>query len=247
MLSDYSFSLPFTGEVGPSMELFFIHPLLTTLAPLVCAFIMSLLFRLVEDIRSICLTYSTVALAFGVLSCLSFDKANLGFQFLYRFSPAAHYNLTFTVGVDGISMVFLLLTLFIFPILFLASWSVTKAPKHFLSYLLAMEILLVLTFSTMDLFYFYVFFESLLIPMFILIGVWGARERKIKAAYYFFLYTLFGSLFMLFGILYLYFITGSTNYTVLLNCVLDAEQQCVIWVCFFLAFAVKMPLFPFHI
>jgi len=83
----------------------------------------------------------------------------------------------------------------------------------------------VLTFSVLDIFYFYVFFESLLIPMFILIGVWGARERKIKAAYYFFLYTLFGSLFMLFGMIYLYFITGSTNFFVLLNTDLDAEQQ----------------------
>lgn len=82
-----------------------------------------------------------------------------------------------------------------------------------------------LTFSVLDIFYFYVFFESLLIPMFILIGVWGARERKIKAAYYFFLYTLFGSLFMLFGMIYLYFITGSTNFFVLLNTQLDAEQQ----------------------
>lgn len=88
-----------------------------------------------------------------------------------------------------------------------------------------MEILLVLTFTTLDLFYFYVFFESLLIPMFILIGIWGARERKIKAAYLFFLYTLFGSLIMLFGVLYLYLITGSTNYFVLLNTTLEADQQ----------------------
>lgn len=88
-----------------------------------------------------------------------------------------------------------------------------------------MELLLVVTFTTLDLFYFYVFFESLLIPMFIMIGVWGARERKIKAAYYFFLYTLFGSLFMLFGVLYLYFIAGSTNYFVILYTHLDAEQQ----------------------
>lgn len=110
-----------------------------------------------------------------------------------------------------------------------------------------MELLLVLTFTTTDLLYFYVFFESLLIPMFIMIGVWGARERKIKAAYFFFLYTLFGSLFMLFGILYLYFLVGSTNYFVLLNSVLTFEQQKLVWLCFFVAFSVKIPLFPFHI
>lgn len=112
---------------------------------------------------------------------------------------------------------------------------------------MAMEVLLVITFTTLDLFYFYVFFESLLIPMFILIGVWGARKRKIKAGYLFFLYTLFGSLVMLFGVLYLFMITGSTNYFVLLNTVLEPEQQRLIWFCFFMAFAVKMPLYPFHI
>jgi proton-translocating NADH-quinone oxidoreductase chain M len=83
--------------------------------------------------------------------------------------------------------------------------------------------------------------------MFIFIGIWGARERKIKAAYLFFIYTLFGSLIMLFGILYLYMVTGSTSYFVLLNTNLEAEQQRLIWICFFMAFAVKMPLYPFHI
>lgn len=110
-----------------------------------------------------------------------------------------------------------------------------------------MEILLVLTFTTLDLFYFFILFESLLIPMFILIGVWGARNRKIKAAYYFFLYTLFGSLFMLFGMIYLYCLSGSLNYHTLLIFPLKAEDQLLISVCFFLAFAVKMPLFPVHI
>lgn len=91
-----------------------------------------------------------------------------------------------------------------------------------------MEILLVLTFTTTDLFYFFVLFESLLIPMFILIGVWGARTRKVKAAYYFFLYTLFGSLFMLFAMIYLYQITGSLSYYTLMNCQLSSEDQALI-------------------
>lgn len=91
-----------------------------------------------------------------------------------------------------------------------------------------MEILLVLTFVTLDLFYFFVLFESLLIPMFILIGVWGARTRKIKAAYYFFLYTLFGSLFMLFGMIYLYQITGTLNYFTLMNQRLSINDQLLV-------------------
>jgi proton-translocating NADH-quinone oxidoreductase chain M len=198
-------------------------------------------------VREGILALSVLALIIGLFACLTFDKSSAGFQFLYSLGALPQYNLSFTLGVDGISLVFIILTLFTFPICFLAAWNVTKQQKQFFNYLLAMELLLVVTFSTLDLFYFYVFFESLLIPMFILIGVWGARERKIKAAYYFFLYTLFGSLIMLFGVLYLYFIVGCTNYFVLLNCVLGADQQKVIWLCFFLAFAVKMPLFPFHI
>lgn len=90
---------------------------------------------------------------------------------------------------------------------------------------MGMELLLVLTFITLDLFYFFVLFESLLIPMFILIGVWGARNRKIKAAYYFFLYTLFGSLFMLFGMIYLHSIVGGLNYYVLLVYPLPSADQ----------------------
>jgi proton-translocating NADH-quinone oxidoreductase chain M len=83
--------------------------------------------------------------------------------------------------------------------------------------------------------------------MFILIGRWGSRERKIKAAYYFFLYTLFGSLFMLFGLFYTYFLVGSTHFFVLSGAALNLTQQKLLWICFFMAFAVKIPMFPFHI
>jgi proton-translocating NADH-quinone oxidoreductase chain M len=201
----------------------------------------------INVVRLFCLNISLAALFLGVLSCLAFNYSAVGFQFLLRLNVLPSDNLSFTLGADGLSMIFLLLTLFVFPVCFASSWAVTKKSKSFFTYLLAMELLLVITFTTLDLFYFYVFFESLLIPMFIFIGVWGARERKIKAAYLFFLYTLFGSLIMLFGVLYLYMITGSTNYFVILNTELDAEQQKLIWICFFMAFAVKMPLYPFHI
>lgn len=201
----------------------------------------------IQGLRTFILNVSLVARFLGRRAALSFDKSRLGFQFFWRLDLLAQYNLSLTLGVDGISLVFILLTLFTFPTCFLASWGVTKQTKQFYCYLLARELLLVLTFATLDLFYFYVFFESLLIPRFIIIGVWGARERKIKAAYYFFLYTLFGSLVRLFGVLYLYFIAGSTNYRVILNTALTLEEQQIIWSCFFLAFAVKRPLFPFHI
>lgn len=122
-------------------------------------------------------------------------------------------------------MVFLLLTLFTFPTLFLAAYSMDKMPQKYYSYFLFMEIALVLTFAVTDLFYFFILFETLLIPMFLVIGIWGARERKIKAAYYFFLYTLAGSLCMLFGMFYLYFLTGSLSYYELAQSSLEVEEQ----------------------
>lgn len=225
------------------------HPILTRTLILIAGFLFSLTLPAdrPEVLRMAVLITSFGALITGLFACLSFDKASLGFQFLFRLELLPQYNLALTLGVDGLSFVFIRLTLFIFPLCFLSSWGVTTQTKQFYNHLLARELLLVLTFSTLDLFYFYVFFESLLIPRFILIGVWGARERKIKAAYYFFLYTLFGSLVRLFGVLYLYFVVGSTNYFVILNTELTEDQQCLIWLCFFLAFAVKRPLFPFHI
>jgi NADH-quinone oxidoreductase subunit M len=197
--------------------------------------------------RVVALSGAFTALAVGLSMGLTFDKSAVGYQYMSSIGFVSEYNSAFAIGVDGLSYVFLVLTLFTFPFLFLAAWNVNKFPHHFLAHLLAMEILLVLTFVTIDLFYFFVLFESLLIPMFILIGIWGARTRKVKAAYYFFLYTLFGSLFMLFGMIYLYHITGSLNYYVLLAETLDLKTQKILWVCFFMAFAVKMPLFPFHI
>lgn len=180
-------------------------------------------------------------------ACTELDKTVPGFQEIYTFTLYSTYDLTITFGFDGLSYVFIMLTAFIFPICFTMVYEIEYRQPFLVLLLASMEVLLVLTFYTTDLLWFYVFFEGLLIPMFLMIGIWGARERKIKAAYYFFLYTLFGSFFLLFGILYLYFITGSTNYFVLLNTALAADQQILLWICFFFAFAVKMPLFPVHI
>jgi proton-translocating NADH-quinone oxidoreductase chain M len=225
------------------------QPLLTVIFLLSIGFFYALIIPAQRTalIRQLCLLVSLAALFVGVFACLAFDKGAAGYQFMSSFNLITDYNLSFALGVDGLSLVFLMLTLFTFPAMFLAAWTVSKAPKHFFCYLLGMELLLVLTFAIIDLFYFFVLFESLLIPMFILIGVWGARNRRIKAAYYFFLYTLFGSLFMLFGMIYLHQLVGSLNYYTILSASLEEFDQELIWACFFLAFAVKMPLFPFHI
>lgn len=173
----------------------------------------------------------------------NFDKSEGGYQFACQVPLIKEYNLIFSLGLDGISLAFLLLTVFIMPLCIFA----TGNNKEFIIYLLLIELFLILSFITTNLFFFYVFFESVLIPMFIIIGIWGSRERKINAAYYFFLYTLFGSFFLLFGILYLYTIAESTEYTVLANLILTSEEQILLWVCFFIPFAVKVPMFPFHI
>ena len=111
---------------------------------------------------------------------------------------------------------------------------------------LLLEALLILVFSVLDLVLFYIFFESILIPMMIIIGVWGSRERKIGAAYQFFLYTLFGSVFFLIGILAIYFETGTTDVHILLTTEFPFHRQIWLWLAFFASFAVKVPMIPVH-
>ena len=112
---------------------------------------------------------------------------------------------------------------------------------------LVMEMLLICVFSVLDLVLFYIFFEAILIPMFLIIGVWGSRERKIRAAYQFFLYTLIGSLFMLLAILLIYFQVGTTDVQILLTTEFSERRQLFLWFAFFASFAVKIPMLPFHI
>jgi proton-translocating NADH-quinone oxidoreductase chain M len=156
--------------------------------------------------------------------------------------------LTFSLGADGISVFFILLTTLLVPICLLATWSLpARFYKDFVIAFLVMESFLIVVFSARDLLLFYVFFESVLIPMFIIIGVWGSRERKIRASYMFFLYTLFGSILMLLSILYIFTVVGSTDYEILLSHNFTLFEQCLIWLCFFTSFASKVPMIPVHI
>ena len=119
--------------------------------------------------------------------------------------------------------------------------------KEYVLNLLLIELLLLLVFSVLDVFLFYIFFEAILIPMFILVGIWGSRERKIRAVYLLFFYTLFGSLLMLVGLLYMYSVAGTLNLEYLLAYKFTMEEQCWLWLAFFLSFASKIPMFPFHV
>lgn len=176
-----------------------------------------------------------------------FDLNCKGYQYEASYTVLPQYNLNFSVGIDGISLLFLLLTTFIMPLCFLATASNKKYTFEMIICLCFLEFFVILCFVTTNLFFFYIFFESVLIPMFLLIGSWGSRERKMNAAYYLVIYTIFGSFFLLFAILYLYVLTGSTDYAVLEKLLLNKDHQMRLWVCFFIPFAVKVPMFPFHI
>jgi proton-translocating NADH-quinone oxidoreductase chain M len=157
-------------------------------------------------------------------------------------------NINFTLGIDGISLFFILLTTLLIPVCLLTSWnSIQNNLKLFLLSFLIMEFFLIGVFCILDLLLFYIFFESILIPMFLIIGIWGSRERKIRAAYFFFLYTLLGSVLMLLAILYIYYQVGTTDYEVLLTFSFSELEQKVMWLAFFASFATKVPMIPVHL
>jgi NADH:ubiquinone oxidoreductase subunit 4 (subunit M) len=175
-----------------------------------------------------------------------FDNSSAKFQFVQQMDWFSFFNMNFYIGIDGISLFFILLTTFLVPICLLISWqSVNHLVKEFLVAFLFLETFMIAVFCMLDLLLFYVFFESVLIPMFLIIGVWGSRERKIRAAYQFFLYTLIGSLFMLLAILLIYFQVGTTDLQVLSTVEFSERRQFFLWAAFFLSFAVKVPMIPF--
>jgi NADH:ubiquinone oxidoreductase subunit 4 (subunit M) len=148
------------------------------------------------------------------------------FQFIEKFSWLPETNFNFYLGIDGISLFLVLLTTFLIPVCILLGWSSVKnnLKEYMLAYLI-MESLLICVFCILDLLLFYLSFEAVLIPMFIIIGVWGSRERKIRAVYQFFLYTLLGSVFMLLGILYIYLKVGTTDIQILFSSTKNFESN----------------------
>lgn len=171
----------------------------------------------------------------------------LGFS-LPSVSLSPILNLQFSLGVDGISLFFIVLTCFLVPACLLVGWtSIRHYEKEFFIAFLILESFMILVFCMLDLLLFYIFFESVLIPMFLIIGVWGSRERKIRAAYQLFLYTLFGSVFMLLGILLIFFQVGTTDLQILQQTSFSEKRQILLWLAFFASFAVKVPMIPVHI
>jgi proton-translocating NADH-quinone oxidoreductase chain M len=202
----------------------------------------------VDTIRRLGLGHSLITFLFSTFLWIFFDRSTAKFQFVEEFLWIPSSNINFFIGVDGISLFFVILTTLLVPLCILGSWkSVSHHVKEYMIAFLVMESLLIVVFTILDLVLFYVFFEAILIPMFLIVGVWGSRERKIRAAYMLFFYTLIGSVLMLLAILAIYALTGTTDYQILLTTPIDESLQKVFWIAFFASFAVKVPMVPVHI
>lgn len=206
-----------------------------------------------DFIRKVGLVFSLINFLLSLFLWIQFDNSTSRFQYVESFvlrNPlsSGFPNIDFSVGIDGISLFFVLLTTFLVPICLLVGWSsIQNYVKEYVISFLILESLMLGVFCILDLLLFYVFFESVLIPMFIIIGVWGSRERKIRAAFQFFLYTLIGSVLMLLALLFIYFQTGTTDVMVLLTTDFSEKRQLLLWIAFFASFAVKVPMIPVHI
>ncbi len=194
------------------------------------------------------LIITLIDLGLAIFLWTQFDGSSSAFQFQEHMQWfGAGTNITYHVGVDGISMLFVVLTALLMPFSILASWESVKerVPEYMIAFL-ALETLMMGVFTSLDLFLFYVFFEGGLIPMFLIIGIWGGK-RRVYASFKFFLYTLLGSLFMLLAMLWMYFTAGTADIPTIINTVhFPVAAQYVLWFAFLASFAVKMPMWPVH-
>src|SRR5579883_744890 len=198
----------------------------------------------VNNIRWIAFWTTVATFILSLVAWYDFNPAESGFQLVEQktwFSSAISYKL----GVDGMSMPFVLLTTLLMPISIAASPSVERRVAEYMVAFLVLETLMIGVFVALDLVLFYLFFEGGLIPMFLIIGVWGGK-RRVYAAFKFFLYTLLGSLLMLLAIMAMYWTAKTTDITVLLHTNFPAGMQKWLWLAFFASFAVKMPMWPVH-
>ena len=233
---------------------------IATFIPLVAAIIMGLLLSgddksAQQNAKWLALTATLATLLISLAIIFDFDPNNTGFQFVEEHNWLLGIN--YKMGVDGISILFVMLTTVLMPIVIGACWNVEHRVKEYMMAFLILETLMLGVFCALDLVLFYLFFEGGLIPMFLIVGIWGGKNR-IYAAFKFFLYTLLGSVLMLIAILYMWIVAGTTDIMELLNFKFSATSfdllgfeisggaQTILWVAFFASFAVKMPMWPVH-
>ena len=199
-----------------------------------------------KKVKEIGLWTSIINFFLSIILLYSFDKTESQFQFIENIKIINDLGIYYYLGIDGISLSFILLTTLLIPICIISSWNKIKEHvSYFIVLFLLIESFLIGLFSSLDLFIFYIFFEGSLIPLFFIIGIWGG-ENRIYASYKFFLYTFFGSLLLLLGILTLYFYSGTSNLTLLFDLNIPFILQIWLFLSFFASFAIKIPMWPFH-
>ncbi len=202
--------------------------------------------RVEQNARRVALYTTMFNFILSVYLLINFDGSSAEFQFTEKVEWFPALGLNYSMGVDGISLFFVILSTFLTPICLLASWtSIKTRVKEYMIAFLILETFMIGTFCALDTVLFYIFFESVLIPMFIIIGVWGGG-RCVYASYKFFLYTLLGSVLMLLGIIWLGITIGTDIPTIIADNSIPFNVQIWLWLAFFASFAVKMPMWPVH-
>jgi len=226
--------------VGAVSEL----PVLSILIGLPLVAGLACLFVSASAARWTALVVTLIDLALGAWLWIGYDPAGAQWQFVERVGLGGGIN--WALGIDGIALVLIMLTLFLMPICIGASWrAIEKRVPEYMSAFLLMEALMIGVFAAQDLFLFYIFFEGGLIPMYLIIGIWGGPER-IKASYKFFLYTLLGSVLMLIAMLYMVIEAHTTSIPALMSYDFAPDAQKWLWLAFLASFAVKLPMWPVH-
>ena len=220
-----------------------------TFLPLVGAFFVAIVpgsdDLAVTNMRRISLITTFLTFLFSLVMWAMFDPETAGFQFVVDQKWLGDV-IAYRMGVDGISILFIVLTALLMPMVILTSWrSVQTRVREYMITFLLLETMMIGVFATLDLAMFYVFFEGGLIPMFLIIGIWGGK-RRVQASYKFFFYTFVGSVLMLLAIMAMYWQTGTLDIRVLLKSTFPPEMQFWLWLAFFASFAVKLPMWPFH-
>ena len=199
-----------------------------------------------RNARATALWTSIATFIVSIFLWVGFDTSTADFQFVEKIAWIPSFGINYHMGVDGISVFFVLLSTFLTPLCILASWeAIEHRVKEYMIAFLVLETLMIGMFCALDFVLFYIFFEAVLIPMFLIIGIWGGG-RRVYAAFKFFLYTLTGSVLMLIAILVIYFETETTDIPTLLDAMLDPRMQLWLWLAFFASFAVKVPMWPVH-
>ncbi len=219
-------------------------PILSTMIALPLLGAILCLFVSDQAARKLALGVTLLTFALGIMLWANYDLEGAQWQFAERSAVFGRFE--WALGIDGIALMLIMLSVFLMPICILASWeAIEKRVPEYMAAFLLMEALMIGVFSAQDLFLFYIFFEAGLIPMYLIIGIWGGAER-IYASYKFFLYTLFGSVLMLIAMLWMAQEAGTTFIPTLMEYNFPVEAQSWLWLAFFASFAVKMPMWPVH-